>query len=325
MDLDISVIIVSYQCAEALAGCLESLTGRAWGVSAEFIVVDNGSTDGAADMVRRRFGQVHLFANPDNRGFAAANNQGLAVARGRHMFFLNPDTLVHPGALERIVETLDADPTIGALGPQLVNPDGSIQPSARRFPTFVAMLHHYTPLRLILVLRGAYRRYMMTGFDFTLAADVDQVMGAAMAVPRSVLDRVGPMDERFFLYFDEVDLCRRIKVAGYRVRFDPSARVTHIGGASSGSAASYCLRRRSLLKYIRKWHGPLAGPLLTAALWAGIVARELLSLKINLLAGAAMALIGRQEKARRLMKRARLAAAYLGLCDRRKSHPEVRL
>jgi GT2 family glycosyltransferase len=312
MHPDLSVIVVSYQCAEALTDCLESLAGCPWGVSTEVIVIDNGSTDGTADRVRRRFSGVRLIANAANRGFAAANNQGLAVAGGRHILFLNPDTRVHPGALDRIVEALDADATIGALGPQLVDANGAIQPSTRGFPTWTSLLHRHTPLRLLGVLGGAYRRYRMTGFDFTRPADVDQVMGAAMAMPRAVLDRVGTMDERFFLYFEEVDLCRRIKAAGYRVRFDPSGQITHTGGESTAAVASHHLLYRGLFKYVRKWHGPLTGRLMVAVLWAGMIVRELGLLATNLGAAGVMAAFGRRDASRRRMNHARLAARFVG-------------
>ena len=351
MPPDLSVIIVAYRCRDVLAECLKSLgpergtaspergeaapaptesaltaagqvedspwreTRRARSEDArlavEIIVVDNASGDGTAQMVRERFPPVHLIANASNRGFAAANNQGLAVASGRHVLFLNPDTLVHPGALAAMVGTLDADEKIGACGPQLLNADGSIQPSARRFPDYGALLHQYTPLRLLRLCRGAYRRYKMADFDFSSAADVDSLMGAAMCVPRRVLEKVGAFDERFFVYLEEVDLCRRIREAGYRVRFEPAGRITHLGGVSAASATASLFFCRSLFRYIRKYHGPATGLGMVFFLRLGMFVREGMLMIVDLAAAGMLALVGRTERARRRMASARSAARFV--------------
>ena len=350
MPPDLSVIIVAYRCRDVLAECLKSLgpergtsspergeaapaptesaltaagqvedspwreTRRARSngrLAVEIIVVDNASGDGTAQMVRERFPPVHLIANASNRGFAAANNQGLAVASGRHVLFLNPDTLVHPGALAAMVAALDANEKIGACGPQLLNADGSIQPSARRFPDYGALLHQYTPLRLLRLCRGAYRRYKMADFDFSSAADVDSLMGAAMCVPRRVLEKVGAFDERFFVYLEEVDLCRRIREAGYRVRFEPAGRITHLGGVSAASATASLFFCRSLFRYIRKYHGPIAGFMLVFILRLGMFLREGMLMIVDLAAAGMLALVGRTERARRRMASARSAARFV--------------
>ena len=280
-------------------------------LAVEIIVVDNAGGDGTAELVRERFPAVRLIANESNRGFAAANNQGLAAATGRHVLFLNPDTIVHPGALAAMVAALDADETIGACGPQLLNADGSIQPSARRFPDYGALLHQYTPLRLLRFLRGAYRRYKMADFDFATATDVDSLMGAALAVPRRVLEEVGTFDERFFVYLEEVDLCRRIWAAGCRVRFEPAGQITHLGGVSAASATASLYFCRSLFRYIRKYHGPVSGVTRVFLLRLGMFLREGMLLVANLLAAGALALVGRKARARRRMAGARAAARFV--------------
>jgi len=331
MPPDLSVIIVAWRCREWLARCLESIERatedadrgsqasrgadprekRERRLAVETIVVDNASGDGTAEVVRERFARVRLISNAENRGFAVANNQALAAASGRHILFLNPDTEVHAGALAAIVRALDGDPTIGACGPLLVNPDGSVQPSVRGEPTLAALFHQYTPMRLLPVLGGAYRRYKMDGFDYGRAADVDSMMGAAMAVPRRVIDQVGPMDERFFVYLEEVDLARRIRAAGYRVRFDPSGRITHAGGVSAAGATSSLLFCRSLFKYICKWHGPAAGLAWVSVLRLMMWIREFGMMVSSAIAAAGLAMIGRRAPAERRRDRAAAAARFV--------------
>jgi len=310
---DLSIIIVAYHCRDDLARSLASLRPSPASASTEIIVVDNASGDGTAEMVRERFPEVRLIPNAENRGFAAANNQGLAVASGRHVLFLNPDTRPAEGALAVLVRTLDADAGLGAVGPQLLNPDGSVQPSVRTDPTPAALLHQYTPLRLLRVLAPAYHRYKRRDFDFASAADVDTLMGAALCVPRRVLDEVGPMDERFFVYQDDADLCLRIRQAGYRVRFEPAARITHVGGVSAEHAASSVLYLRSLYRFLYKHHGRVKGWGMVNALRVGLWLREALQVLVEASAALVLLLVGRLDRARRRARRARRAVRYLCL------------
>jgi GT2 family glycosyltransferase len=311
---DLSIIIVAYHCRDDLARCLECIPAAGGDLEAETVVVDNASGDGTVEMVRERFPEVHLIANAENHGFAAANNQGLAVSSGRHVLFLNPDTRAEEGALAVLVRTLDADGGLGAVGPQLLNEDGSVQPSVRTDPTVAALLHQYTPLRLLRILAPAYHRYKRRDMGFRSAADVDTLMGAALCVPRRVLDEVGPMDERFFVYHDDADLCLRIRQAGYRVRFEPSARITHVGGVSAGHAASGVLYLRSLYRFLYKHHGPLKGALMVTAVRVGLFVREALQLPFSALAALALLLVGRTDRARRHGRRAVRALRHL-CCD----------
>ena len=314
MSTDLSILIVAWRCRDDLAHCLASLPAAVGDLESETVVVDNASGDGTAEMVRERFPAVHLIANTGNRGFAAANNQALAVATGRHVLYLNPDTRPEAGSLAVLVRTLDADEGLGAAGPQLRGADGEIQPSVRTDPTFAALLHQYTPLRLLRIVGPAYRRYKRRDMDFTVAADVDTLMGAALCVPRRVLDEVGPMDERFFVYHEEADLCLRIRQAGYRVRFEPAARVTHVGGVSSAQAAAGVLYLRNLYRFLYKHHGPLKGALMVTALRVGLFLREALQVPMQGLAAGGYLLVGRVDRARRRGRRAAQAVRYL-CCD----------
>jgi N-acetylglucosaminyl-diphospho-decaprenol L-rhamnosyltransferase len=309
--VDLSVIIVSMNCRGELAECLASVERARCSLGVETFVVDNASRDGSAAMVAEQFPQVTLIANNRNRGFAAANNQAVAAANGRNVLFLNPDTVVKPGALEVLVRTLDGDATIGVCAPQLRSADGSVQESSRREPTFAALLHQYTPLRILMIFKGAYRRYKMGDFDFCTPADVDIVMGAAFCVPARVLAEVGVLDERFFVYFEEMDFCRRVREAGYRVRFEPRGQITHIGGVSAATATSNLFFCRSLFRYIRKHNGPVAGRAMVFMLRLGMFLREAMLLVMDLALGGLLALVLRTDRAKRRLARARSAARFL--------------
>ncbi len=267
-----SIVIVSFNCAELLARCLTSLRAAAGAVDVETIVVDNASGDGTPDMVRERFSGVRLIASPDNLGFGAGNNAGLALATGRVLVLLNPDTEAAPGSVETLVRALDEDGTIGLVGPRLVNADGSLQPSCRAFPTFgvafLVLLKLYRVLRFL----PAIRRYDCRGMDYGRSRDVDQVMGACMAIPRAVLDRVGAFDPRFWMWFDEVDLCLRVRQAGWRVRYCADAWVMHRLNQSTVLLSSVVRQKmyaQSLVRYFEKHHSALAARLLRCVSWVG--------------------------------------------------------
>jgi GT2 family glycosyltransferase len=258
----------------------------------EVIVVDNASSDGSAAMIAAEFPWVRLIANAENRGFTGGNNQGLAVSAGRYVFFLNPDTVVVGDALATMVAYLDAHPDVGALGPQLRYGDGSLQSSCRRFPTFATALFESTPLAWHWPHNPWARRYRMEdltpssppfplrGTQAALAEpalslskgkgagglgedggiDVDWLVGAALMVRREALAQIGGFDEGYFMYSEELDLCRRIKQAGWRIVYLPAAQIIHYEGKSSEQiiAARHIRFQTSKVRYFRKFHGPLA-------------------------------------------------------------------
>jgi GT2 family glycosyltransferase len=191
------------------------------------IVVDNGSADGSAAMVRDRFPHVLLIAGNLNRGFAAANNRGIAVGRGRYLLLLNPDTTVHPCALDGLVAALDARPTAAAVGPLVLNGDGSVQYSARTFPTLRATLFR------LFGWHPAVRRYLLSDWDHGTPREVDWVSGAAACLRREAIEQVGALDERFYMYCEDMDWCYRARQAGWSIWYDPSATITHLRGTSS--------------------------------------------------------------------------------------------
>jgi GT2 family glycosyltransferase len=262
---DASVVIVSFNTREVTRECLRTLEREADGVAYEAIVVDNASRDGSADMVAADFPGAILIRSDVNLGFGAANNRGFAVARGRHVVLLNSDAFLTPGALRRSVELLDADPRLGLVGGRLVGRDGAPQPSARQFNSVLNDLLALSGLASSRPRSRFFGRFDRTWADPAQPADVDWVPGAYSAIRAEALERAGPFDERFFLYYEEVDLCRRLKAAGYAIGYRPEIEVVHLGGESSrtvtrlsmsSSGAQLTLwRMRSAFLYYRKNHG----------------------------------------------------------------------
>ncbi|MBN1179166.1 MAG: glycosyltransferase family 2 protein [Anaerolineae bacterium] len=262
--VDLSVVIVNWNVRDLLRRCLDSVT-RSWGTAAgiEVIIVDNASADGSVQMVAADFPYVRLIANADNRGFPAANNQGIAIAQGRYVLLLNPDTEVVDDALHTLVDFADAHPDVGVVGPQLLNPDGTVQPSRRRFPTLVTALFESTWLQPLAPRRLLERYYLLDRPD-DATQDADWVDGAALMARREGIERVGSMDEGFFMYSEEMDWCRRFGEAGWRVVYLPTARIVHYRGKSSEQvvAARHIHFQTSKVRYFRKYHGPVVTELL---------------------------------------------------------------
>ncbi len=228
----VSVCIANWNCRDLLRVCLESLHDQDQGVALETIVVDNASADGAADMVRREFPEVLLVRNAENVGFARANNQAAARARGRYLFFLNNDTVVPAGTLGRLVAYLEAHPDVGMVGPRLRDARGQYQVSYRRAPTLATLLHRTSLLRWTGLLRYAYRRYRREEFDPNRERAVDVLMGAAVLLPRDRFHDCGRWDEGFTFGGEDLDLSTRIN-RRHRVVYYPGAEVMHHGRAST--------------------------------------------------------------------------------------------
>jgi GT2 family glycosyltransferase len=264
-QFDLSVVIVSFNTRDLLRECLQSVIRESSSLRVQIIVVDNASTDGSPDMVEREFSDVLLKRSSVNLGFGPANNLGFQSASGRYLVLLNSDAFLTEGSLQRSIAHMNEKPNAGLGGGRLIGRDGSWQPSARRFPTVVGDL---------LVLSGLAARFPRSrffgSFDRTWAnpmeaAEVDWVPGAYSIMRADVLESVGSFDPRFFLYYEEVDLCKRIKNAGYSIWYWPDIVVTHIGGESSRQVKSLHLSRtgaqltlwrmRSTLLYYRKHHG----------------------------------------------------------------------
>ncbi|HQA64130.1 MAG TPA: glycosyltransferase family 2 protein [bacterium] len=234
MKTKITIIIVSWNVRELLTECLKSIFNQPLVASGavEVFVVDNASGDGSTEMVKNDFSEVNLIANQENLGFAKANNQALKRAKGEYILILNPDTKLPSNSLAQALEFMTNRQTIGIMGCQLLNSDGSVQPSIRRLPT-------WWPIFLLLIKAPkifknikAVNHYLATDFDYSTEQEVEQVMGAFMLIKKEVFDKVGLFDEKFFIWFEEVDLCRRVRQAGYKIWYTPNLKIIHYGGAS---------------------------------------------------------------------------------------------
>lgn len=224
--MDLSIVIVSYNTRDMLRACLNSLPEAARGLQIETFVVDNASPDDSAGMTAHAFPQVRLIANTENAGFTRANNQALRQSVGRHVVILNPDTECEPESLAVLVRYLDTHPDVGAVGPKLLNSDGSLQHNGRRFPT---------PWRDFLATTGLWKLRPNTfeqeiefgREDFDRESEVDFVMGACLMVRRDVMEQVGMLSEDFYMFYEEVEWCWRIKQAGWKVMYVPQSRIVH--------------------------------------------------------------------------------------------------
>jgi hypothetical protein len=257
--VDLTVIIVSWNVRELLRRCLESLVLPRG--TFEVIVVDNASSDGSPETVRTDFPHVRLVRNDENRGFPSANNQGLDLSNGRTLLLLNPDTEVVGDALATMVGYMDAHPEVGGLGPQLCNPDGSLQSSRRRFPTLSTALVESTVIQEWWKDNRILRRYYMSDTPDDAIQPVDWVVGACLLVRREAYEQAGGLDEGFFMYSEEMDWCRRIRDAGWEIVYLPTATVIHHEGKSSEQvvAERHIRFQSSKVRYFRKHHGSVQG------------------------------------------------------------------
>jgi N-acetylglucosaminyl-diphospho-decaprenol L-rhamnosyltransferase len=265
--VDLTIVIVSWNVRDLLRRCLSSIVGiEDWGldmespispIQTEIIVVDNASTDGSPEMVRAEFPGVRLVVNAENHGFTAANNQGLALSQGRFLLLLNPDTEVADDALATMVHYMTDHADVGALGPRLRYPDGSLQSSRRRFPSLATALLESTVLQQWWAKNRVLDTYYMADSADDAIQPVDWVVGACFLVRREVYDQVGGLDEGFFMYSEELDWCKRIKDAGWAVVYLPTATVIHHEGKSSEQVvpARHIYFQSSKVRYFRKHHG----------------------------------------------------------------------
>lgn len=262
---NLSVIIVNYNNLRVLENCLPALRRDLVDLDVEILLSDNGSTDGSLDWVRTNFPEIRILENGANLGFAEGNNRAFARAGGRYLLLLNPDTVVRAGAIPAMVRFLNAHPEVGALGCKLFNPDGSRQISARGFPTLLTYALQLSGLAWRYPRSRFFARFNMTHWDGESERRVDWVSGAVILIRRDVLERVGGLDPYFFLTYDEVDWCRRIRDAGYEVWYTPSAEIVHLDRQSEPQSSPnpesrikyLTVERNSRVRYFVKHHGRL--------------------------------------------------------------------
>ena len=254
----LSILIVNWNTRDDVVACLASLEAAAIAVPHEVLVVDNASTDGSADAIAARFPAYRLIRAPRNLGFAGGNNLALAEATGDALLLLNPDTLVGPGQLERLVAHLAAEPACGVVGPRLVFGDGSFQLSATPFVTPGDVFWEYARFPKALMPRAQREPRRLYAFPAEAALPVDTVMGAALMIRRAVYAAIGPLDEGYFMYGEEMDWCRRAKAAGWRVDWLPTATITHLGGRATARVPYRMLAHRyaSTFRFLAIHDGP---------------------------------------------------------------------
>ena len=265
---DISLIIVSFNTRDVLRESLESVQRETGNLRIEIFVVDNNSHDGSVEMIETEFPHVHILRSQVNLGFGAANNVALEIAQGRYVVLLNSDAFLCPESLQLSVDHMDRNPEVGLAGGRLVGRDFLLQPSARMFPSILSDFLVLTGLAHKFPKSRFFGQFDRTWADPMQAAEVDWVPGAFSIIRAEALRKVGFFDPEFFLYSEEVDLCRRIQSAGYKILYWPDIVVIHIGGESSrqiktlemSSAGAQLIRwrMRSTLLYYRKHHGACA-------------------------------------------------------------------
>jgi hypothetical protein len=311
--MELSIIIVTWNVRAEIVNCLRSFYDSASCDCAEVIVVDNAGGDGTADVVEERFPQVRLIANSVNRGFAAACNQGLEAAQGRYILFLNPDTLWTNTSVESLVAFMDSHPETGICGPKVLNEDGSLQPSVRRYPAFLGAMHRHTIFKYPRIFKRNADKWQYREFNYDTLNDAEQLLGACLLASRELLLKLGGMDERFFMYYEEVDLCLRIREAGKRVMYWPDWKIIHLGGKSALQipAKVEYMRLLSMLKFFRKHRGRIKTGLFFCLFFPANVLRSLAELVgYNLIAMYA-ALSGNSQGKTKYRKKRKSRLEYL--------------
>ena len=308
--MDVSTVVVNWNTCDILRNCLASLYANTRDVEVEVIVIDNASSDGSVDMVKSEFPLVKIIANAENRGFAAGNNQGIAIAKGRYILLLNSDTVVLNNAITETVAFADAYPEAAVVGCRVLNPDRTLQPTCFMFPSILNMILSTTYLYKLFHRSCFFGRERMTWWDKDNVREVDVVTGCFMLVRRQAVDHVGLMDERFFVYGEETDWCYRFKQAGWKVMFTPCAEIIHVGGGSSKQMKPEMVLqlRASILFFFKKHRGRLAYRLacllvasffffrtffwLVSAVFSGSTRRSCLATANTYAAGASKAIFG---------------------------------
>jgi GT2 family glycosyltransferase len=256
---DVSIIVVNWNTRDVLRGCLESVYTQTKDITFEVVVVDNASSDGSAEMVKKEFPLALLIENTKNRGFAAANNQGMRIAKGHYVLLLNPDTIVLEGAIQKTVAYADHRPEIGVVGCQVWENDTTLQLTCFRFPSVGNLILQKSGLCRLFPRSGVVGREKMAGWNRDTECEVEVVSGMFMLVRQEAIDQVGVMDEDYFIYAEETDWCFRFKRAGWKCVFTPIARIIHLDGGSKSteqiSVRMFVQQQKSLLIFFKKQRG----------------------------------------------------------------------
>ena len=253
--MDLSVIIVNYNTGKFLYECLQSMFKTTNVQSFEVIVVDNGSEDNSNEMVEKEFPHVILIKNEKNLGFTKANNQGIEIATGKFILLLNSDTLLNENSITPVLEFMRKNPDVGICGCKHLNEDGTLQPSCFHFPSILTLIWDLTLLSRIFPKNRLFGRYAMTYWDYNNTKEVDRVMGSFLMANRIFIEKVGTLDENFFIYEEETDWCYRAKKAGFKVCFFHEATIIHFGGKATKDTFFRVEGIRSMHKFYKKHYG----------------------------------------------------------------------
>jgi GT2 family glycosyltransferase len=253
-DMKITIIIVTWNSERYIRNCLDSIIQNAGELHPEIILVDNNSTDQTVKAVEELYPQVNLFLNKDNLGYAQANNQGMENSQGEYILLLNPDTEVIENSLFLMIQFMEENPQTGALGPRLINPGGTVQPSCREFPRYTTLLWEFSGLSRLFPKSRIFGHWRMGYFAFNKTQEVDQPMGSCLLLRRKTLEEIGVFDQSFPMFFNDVDLCYRIKKAGWKIYFLSDAHILHHKGASTRQAKRRMIWRSHMAfyRYFRK-------------------------------------------------------------------------
>jgi GT2 family glycosyltransferase len=273
--MDLSIIIVSWNTRELLEACLSSIYNNPPDGEFEVWIVDNASTDDTVTVVKSKFAQIKLIQNEINQGFASANNQAIKECTGKYILFLNPDTEIRGDTLNVLMHYLDEHPRTGGVGPKLLNPDGTLQVSCYPAPTLFREFSRLFYVKRISALGG----YDMHCWDPDLDRNVEVIQGACLLLRKQVFDQVGLLDNKYFMYTEEVDLCFRLRKAGWELYWIPSAEVVHYGGQSTQQVASKMFANLYLSKiqYFQKNHGSISASVYKLLLIVASLVRVCLS------------------------------------------------
>jgi len=262
MDYDISIIIVSWNCCEDLRNCLQSIFHPAAHLKLEVVVIDNASRDGSVSMVREEFPDVQLIGNKENRGFAAANNQGIKISTGRYILLLNPDIILLDDVLEKTLCIAEGHPRVGVLGCQVLENMEKIQKTCFSFPGPLNLFLEASGLQRMFPKSHFFGRPELSWWDRSTERFVDVVSGMFMLVRREALDDVGLLDEAYFVYTEEADWCFRFWQAGWKCMFTPEARIIHVDGGSKSTeqiaTRMFVQQQKSVMIFFRKNMGLVA-------------------------------------------------------------------
>lgn len=252
---ELSVLVIIWNNSRTILKCLDSILQKSSDINLEIIAVDNHSTDRSQELIENYSPLIKTIFNSKNLYYTRATNQALKEARGKYILFLNPDTEILNRALQKMLEYMEKNPEISGLGPQLLTPANQIQPSCRTFPDFYTLLWEFSGLACLFPQSTIFGKWKMGDFDFKTLKEVDQPMASALLIRKEVLERVGFLDERFKLFFSDVDFCYRIKKTGGKIIYYPYSQIKHYGAESTSQIPikKIILSHAGFFKFLAKY------------------------------------------------------------------------